>query len=130
MGLLGRGLIAFAVFVAVWFMAFLAALVLVAPDGAEWLASALGLLSGLAAGAWVWLALGTVRGGIMATAGLWALIGGGIGFGAGFFGPMLLAPSANQGPLLGILFTGPLGFVGGGLAGLVRGLRGDRTGPR
>jgi hypothetical protein len=45
---------------------------------------------------------------------------GGIGFVGGFFGPMIFAPGANQGPLLGIFITGPLGFVlgcvGGGLA--------------
>jgi len=29
----------------------------------------------------------------------------------GFFGPMLLAPGANQGPLLGILYTGPIGLI-------------------
>ena len=40
-----------------------------------------------------------------------ALLLGGIGFAAGFFGPMLLAPEANQGPLLGIFITGPAGFV-------------------
>ena len=36
---------------------------------------------------------------------------GGLGFIVGFFGPLVWAPSANQGPLLGIFFTGPLGFV-------------------
>ena len=33
---------------------------------------------------------------------------GGIGFAAGFFGPIILNPEANQGPLLGIFITGPL----------------------
>jgi hypothetical protein len=41
------------------------------------------------------------------------IILGGIGFCAGFFGPILLTPSSNQGPLLGIFFTGPLGFIVG-----------------
>ncbi len=36
---------------------------------------------------------------------------GSVGFMAGFIGPMVMAPSANQGPLLGIFFTGPLGVV-------------------
>jgi len=40
-----------------------------------------------------------------------AFVLGGIGFVAGFFGPILLTPEANQGPLLGIFITGPLGFV-------------------
>ena len=52
-----------------------------------------------------------------------ALIVGVIGFCAGFFGPMLFAPGANQGPLLGIFITGPLGALLGAVGGLVRGLR-------
>ncbi len=42
-----------------------------------------------------------------------ALLIGAAGFALGFFGPMLLAPDANQGPLLGIFITGPLGFLVG-----------------
>jgi hypothetical protein len=42
-----------------------------------------------------------------------ALLVGGIGFAAGFFGPIIFAPDANQGPLLGIFITGPLGFLAG-----------------
>src|SRR5262245_36613361 len=42
---------------------------------------------------------------------------GGIGFAAGFFGPIVLAPDANQGPLLGIFITGPLGFAVGAAIG-------------
>ena len=36
---------------------------------------------------------------------------GGVAFAAGFFGPIIFTPEANQGPLLGIFITGPLGFV-------------------
>jgi len=50
-----------------------------------------------------------------------ALLGGGIlggiGFAAGYFGPILLTPQSNQGPLLGIFITGPLGFVLGAAIG-------------
>jgi hypothetical protein len=50
-----------------------------------------------------------------------ALLGGfvlgGIGFVLGFFGPLVVAPDANQGPLLGIFITGPAGFVVGTLVG-------------
>jgi hypothetical protein len=49
-----------------------------------------------------------------------ALMLGGIGFAAGFFGPMVLAPGANQGPLPGIFITGPAGFVLGLAYGIVR----------
>ena len=51
---------------------------------------------------------------------LGALIVGGIGFAAGFFGPILLT-DANQGPLLGIFVTGPLGFVLGWVLGALYG---------
>jgi hypothetical protein len=42
---------------------------------------------------------------------------GGIGFLGGFIGPIVLTPEANQGPLLGIFVTGPLGFCAGVLLG-------------
>ncbi|MCX4189771.1 hypothetical protein [Methylophaga sp. OBS3] len=45
----------------------------------------------------------------------WTLAGslllGLIGFVAGYFGPMLLAPDAPQGPLLGVFVTGPMSLV-------------------
>ena len=48
-----------------------------------------------------------------------ALIVGGLGFAGGFLGPMILAPDANQGPMLGLFITGPLGAVLGMIAGFV-----------
>lgn len=59
------------------------------------------------------------------------LILGGIGFAAGFFGPIILMPDANQGPLIGILITGPLGLVLGAVLGWLYGrfrTRGPRPG--
>jgi hypothetical protein len=49
----------------------------------------------------------------------YAVVLGAIGFVGGFFGPLVLAPEANQGPLLGIFITGPLGFILGGVIGLI-----------
>lgn len=52
-----------------------------------------------------------------------SIVAGSIGFAGGFFGPILLSPESNQGPLLGILVTGPLGVLLGpviGVATLVR----------
>ncbi len=63
--------------------------------------------------------------GVLAMTIRWALIVGGIGFALGFFGPIIFMPGANQGPLLGIFITGPLGFVVGGVIGFVRSLRGE-----
>jgi hypothetical protein len=48
---------------------------------------------------------------------LFALALGGTGFAAGFFGPIALNPEANQGPLVGLFITGPLGALGGLLLG-------------
>lgn len=50
---------------------------------------------------------------------LGGLVLGGIAFAAGFFLPIVLKPEANQGPLLGIFVTGPLGFVLGTAIGWV-----------
>ncbi len=44
---------------------------------------------------------------------------GGISFLAGFLGPIIMTPQANQGPLVGIFITGPIGFVVGIIAGYV-----------
>jgi hypothetical protein len=52
-----------------------------------------------------------------------ALFVGGIAFSAGFFGPMVFAPGANQGPMLGIFYTGPAGLVVGTVWGAVRAWR-------
>lgn len=49
-----------------------------------------------------------------------ALVVGGISFALGFFGPMILNPQGNQGPMLGIFITGPLGFIIGLAWGLWR----------
>jgi hypothetical protein len=47
------------------------------------------------------------------------LITGGISLVLGYVGPILLRPDANQGPLLGIFVTGPLGFIVGLVAGVI-----------
>jgi hypothetical protein len=54
----------------------------------------------------------------------WLWILGAAGFAAGFAGPMLLAPEANQGPMAGIFISGPggvaLGAILFGLCSLFR----------
>jgi hypothetical protein len=52
-----------------------------------------------------------------------ALFIGAIAFAAGFFGPIVLTPDANQGPLLGIFITGPLGLLVGAVWGAVRAVK-------
>jgi hypothetical protein len=54
----------------------------------------------------------------------WVMVLGIAGFAAGFFGPLIFVPEANQGPLVGILISGPAGAVAGlllyGLCALFR----------
>jgi len=50
---------------------------------------------------------------------VWAITLGAAGFLAGFVGPIIVNPDANQGPLLGIFITGPVGAITGLLLGAV-----------
>ncbi len=52
----------------------------------------------------------------------WTVVLGVTGFLSGFIGPMILAPDANQGPLLGILITGPTCALLGSVLGVVSAL--------
>lgn len=49
----------------------------------------------------------------------YGLVAGGIGLMLGYVGPILLTQS-NQGPLLGIFITGPIGFLIGFVIGAIR----------
>jgi len=66
---------------------------------------------------YIWKKTSTIKADIAAYTILGGLIAGSVSFLAGFFGPILLAPSAEQGPLLGIFITGPIGFVIGLIMG-------------
>lgn len=50
---------------------------------------------------------------------MWTLAVGLTGFLCGFGGPMILAPESNQGPLVGLFLTGPVGAVLGVVLGTV-----------
>ena len=45
------------------------------------------------------------------------MVFGVLGFAIGFLGPLLITPNANQGPLIGIFYTGPYGALAGGIIG-------------
>ena len=47
------------------------------------------------------------------------LLVGFVGFVVGFAGPLIFMPESNQGPLLGIFLTGPLGFFLGCVGGFL-----------
>ena len=73
---------------------------------------------------WWWTALGGPGTGARIEAS-WRIgwIFGAVGLGAGFVGPLLVTPGASLGPLLGILITGPGGFILGALVGALVGPR-------
>ena len=81
--------------------------------------SIVSLLCAIGAGWYVWRAFDGDAEGLLSNVLLGAVILGGIGLCGGFFGPMIFAPGANQGPLLGLFITGPLGFVCGAVGGFV-----------
>lgn len=70
-------------------------------------------------GFFVWRRTSQAWAGLVHAITIGALIVGALGFCIGFFGPLVWAPDANQGPLLGIFVTGPLGFVAGAVGGAV-----------
>ncbi len=81
--------------------------------------SIISLLCAAGVGWYVWKRLGSAPAGLVSSTLLGAIVLGAIGFCAGFFGPLLLTPSANQGPMLGIFITGPFSFILGGIGGFV-----------
>jgi hypothetical protein len=93
-------------------------------DLPEWLSIAGSAAVALLMAVYVWTQLRSPSESLMRFIGVGAVAIGGISFLAGFFGPLIFMPEANQGPLLGLFYTGPLGFllgaVCGGIYGLVR----------
>ncbi len=102
----------FGAFFVVWMLLFVA----LTGDQA-WIGSLVALAAAVYVARQVWngAAEGTTSVAVMA--GLGAVIVGGLGFVLGFFGPMIFAPGANQGPMLGLFITGLAGVVIGAIAG-------------
>lgn len=123
---LARGLITGIVALCIFQLSYWLSVAFLPFDAVSPVPTVIALVLAVMAGLLVWRGLASDQAGtVFQTALLWAVIGGGIGFAGGFFGPMIFAPGANQGPLLGIFITGPLGLLFGGLAGLIRGARRD-----
>lgn len=83
----------------------------------RWLRSAVSLFCAALAAAFVFHRIRIGPQGRIEAVVLGALAVGATGFVLGFFGPLLLAPGANQGPLLGLFITGPLGVLCGAAGG-------------
>ena len=93
-------------------------------DWSPWLSFLAALGAGVLAMWIVWTQTAAIHAGFVSSVVLGAVVTGGIGFAAGFFGPMILTPGANQGPLLGIFITGPLGVLLGAAGGAIYWFRG------
>ena len=114
--------------VATFYFVFLVPFSLILQGGRLWWVRILGsLVCAVAVTQYVWRHSASLSQGLAGSVVMGALVTGGIGFTAGFIGPMIFAPGANQGPMLGIFITGPLGVVagavGGGIYWLARGRR-------
>jgi hypothetical protein len=92
------------------------------PFEGDSVASALSLAAALAAGGFTLTRVSLTEGSLLASVLRNALTFGAVAFAVGFFGPFLVNPEANLGPLIGIFVTGPLGFLVGGTVGFFRGL--------
>jgi hypothetical protein len=91
-----------------------------------WLGHVIALAIALVVARREWLKPEAGPGSVRAWAGAGAIALGTIGFVAGFFGPMIFAPEANQGPMLGLFITGPGGVILGAVAGALYGLKRQR----
>lgn len=87
--------------------------------GPRWLRVAASVLCAAIAAAFVFHRTRVGPKGAIEAVAFGALALGSLGFVLGFFGPILLAPQANQGPLLGLFVLGPLGFLLGALGGWI-----------
>lgn len=127
MNLLGRVILLVFVVLATYFFSYWVPLAFISVNGYDVMAPFIALVCAALVGWFAWQALGSGSAtGVMSTVVLWATVVGSIGFVSGFIGPIIFAPDANQGPLLGIFITGPLGFVFGGVAGLAYALHQKR----
>lgn len=123
--MIGRVVLTCAAFVAAFFFTFWVPGSLITLGGsiefAMIFAMILALVVAYYVARFVWRRTESLTGGPFVTAGLGAAIVGAIGFIGGFFGPIIFAPDANQGPLLGLFITGPLGVVVGAIGGYIYG---------
>lgn len=124
-----RGLVVFFTAVATFYFVYWVGGALLASLGLPVMVATLAaVFLAVAVARFVWRRSASVPGGLASSVVTGALVIGAVGFVAGFFGPMVFTPGANQGPMLGIFLTGPVGFLLGAIAGGVHWLaRRSRT---
>ena len=119
MGRLFRVIVLLVVVPATYFFVYWVPFAFVSYTVQPWIASAISLLLAIGVGWFLWNKLGSAPSDLVSSVLSGGLILGGVAFCAGFIGPIVFAPGANQGPLLGIFITGPLGFVLGLVGGFI-----------
>ena len=104
---------------ALYFTYWLGGALVYAAGLSPWISFAASLAAGALTARFVWRHTSSTDPGFASAVIFGALVTGGIAFSVGFFGPIIFMPGANQGPLLGLFITGPLGLVGGAVGGAV-----------
>lgn len=93
----------------------------IVPPSFQIIGSLFGYIAAFYVARFVWRKLqSTETNGLLANIITGACVIGAISFIAGFAGPIIFTPESNQGPLLGIFITGPIGFLAGGVIGALR----------
>lgn len=118
-----RMVLVFMVFFGSYVLGWLLLMLVLPPGGVAWLGNLLALVIASLAARSAWLRSADPSHSALLFAGFGAAVLGSIGFALGFFGPMIFAPEANQGPMLGIFITGPGGALLGAVLGLIYGAR-------
>jgi hypothetical protein len=102
---------------ALYFTYWLGGALVYAAGLSPWISFIGSLAAGAVTASFVWRHTSSTEPGFAGAVMLGALVTGGIAFTVGFFGPIIFMPGANQGPLLGLFITGPLGLVAGAVGG-------------
>ncbi len=104
---------------ATYLFVFWVPLSLVSFGGVRWIPMAIALACALVVAWYAWKLIDRAPEELMSHIGAGAIAFGVTGFIGGFLGPLIFSPESNQGPLLGIFITGPLGVVLGAIAGAI-----------
>ena len=104
---------------ALYFIYWLGGALVYAAGLSPWISFIASLAAGALTARFVWRHTSSTDPGFASAVIFGALVTGGIAFSVGFFGPIIFMPGANQGPLLGLFITGPLGLVAGAVGGAV-----------
>jgi hypothetical protein len=119
---LGKMMVAvFAVLISYTFFYWIYFMVVPYSNSFTWLANIIAFCLSISIGLFMYRKMGRNDNRVLTYALKGAVLLGAIGFSIGFFGPIIFTPSSNQGPLLGIFITGPIGFLLGLIAGALYG---------